>query len=101
MQTESDLEQPMKLVAPNGLDISRTVEIIESSHGIINEGVTRNPDGSFAFEYDAQGTQIDWDATETNTEQVETPDGKRTVRVFLDVSGNTWREHELSLTPIR
>lgn len=80
----------MKLVAPNGKEITGTVDDIPGCEaGIVNEGVTRNADGEFVFDYSGD-TEVNWDGQKTCRDE-------RGKRLFYDEDGNVWPEDQLSL----
>lgn len=77
-----------KLFAPNGAEIIGTSETISGTARFINSNITQNADGTYEFEWSG-GTDIDWDS--------QTTDEDRGERLFVDDSGETWRESELVL----
>lgn len=78
----------MILLAPNGLEIDRTLETIPGSCMIIEGTFRREEDGKIGFDW-AGETDVFWDDQRT----VERNDQ----RVFLDTDGNEWLEDQLQL----
>lgn len=80
----------MRLIAPNGLEITGTKETIPACEaGIINQGITRRKDGTFKFTYSGY-TDVNWNAQHTN----KNGSGQR---IFYDEAGNEWPENKLLL----
>lgn len=77
-----------KLYAPNGAEITGTLEIVEGRAGI--DSVTVDESGVFGIEYDGD-TEIFWNAQRTQE------DALTGERLFLDDDGTIWRESELVL----
>ena len=68
--------------APNGLEITATLEKLIGTCGISDISDEGMPD------YDGTGTTVDWDSQETATK-----DGKL---IFLDSAGNEWTFDQLT-----
>ncbi|WP_037500608.1 hypothetical protein [Sphingomonas jaspsi] len=84
------------LYAPNGRLIDRTLETIPGSCGIREGTVTRKDDGTYDFDYDGTGTDVDWDGQKQVTRDA-TNGGYVMERVFIDVDGGEWLESQLVL----
>ena len=80
----------MKLVAPNGRDITGTVENIPYCEaGLVNRGIFKNKDGTYDFDYSGD-TEVNWDGQYTVK-------NRRGSRLFYDEDGNVWSEKQLKL----
>lgn len=87
-----------KLYAPDGeTPIVGTFERVPGCALLINDGITRNSDGTFEFDYEGE-TNIYWDEQVTVLRRPE--DASKAAapqRVFVDEDGDGWLESELIL----
>lgn len=77
----------MRAYAPNGLEVSISLESVLGNNGIYD--FERDADGKITYEHDGNGMDVCWDSAEQVTR-----DGQG---VFLDSDGNEWLEHQLRL----
>jgi hypothetical protein len=76
-----------KLIAPNGKEIQGTFEVIYGCAAIVDP---RMEDGKLEFDWGG-GTDVWWDTQTTETD----PMNDR--KLYVDISGEIWGEHELKL----
>ena len=80
----------MKAYAPDGeTPIVSTVETLLGTCGTEPDSFERDDKGKLTWDWDSNGTKIDWDSAETDTTDNQA--------IFLDQDGNQWLEDDLIL----
>jgi hypothetical protein len=77
----------------HGTKIIATVEDILGCHTGIGGEVTQNPDGTFEFEYDDNGTEVNWDGQETRTNE-------KGERLFFDEDFDIFSESQIEIREV-
>jgi len=77
-----------KLQTETGVAILGTLETLSGRAEIADTEITRNPDGTFEFEYQGS-TEVFWDDQRTVVRNGQ--------RIFLDENGAEWPEDQLEL----
>lgn len=80
----------MKAIAPNGLEIIGTADLIPGTSLILHDGFTQREDGSLEVEWHGE-TKVHWGGQCTKQNN-----GKN---IYVDEHGNEWAEDQLKLVP--